>query len=134
MFETIVVGYDGSDPSVRALETACELAVIHHGAVHVVHTPEPIWSEFADVTFVTPEATQAIKDATGIAQTMGVALASAVIGGSAPVDDILQIADAHDAKLIVSGRRGLGRVSGAMLGSTSQKLAQLATCPCMTVA
>jgi len=134
MFETIVVGYDGSDPSVRALETACQMALIHQSAVHVVHTPEPVMSEFAEVGAVTPEAMRALKDATEIAQAEGVALASATVGVTLPGQDILRIAEVHDAKLIVSGRRGLGRVSGAVLGSTSQQLAHTAKCPCMTVA
>lgn len=134
MFETIVVGYDGSDPSVRALETACSLVKVHQAEIHLVHTPEVRMSEFDTGDDVRSAANQAIQDAVGIATTMGVTPASTTIGETEPSDDIMQIVDLYDAKLIVTGRRGLGSVSGLLIGSTSQKLAHMAKCACMTVA
>lgn len=134
MFKTIVVGYDGSDPSVRALEAACALAKIHEGELHLVHTPEIAMSEFATREDATAAARQAIRDAVGIAEAMDVTPASTTIGETQPCDDIMTIVNLYEAELIVTGRRGLGSVSGLLIGSTSQKLAHVAKCACMTVA
>lgn len=46
---------------------------------------------------------------------------------------ILKIAEKVDADLIVIGTRGFGPIKALLLGSTSQKVTQLATCACLTV-
>ena len=48
-------------------------------------------------------------------------------------DNIVQYAREHGADLIVMGSRGLGNLSGMLLGSVSHKVIQLAHCPCMVV-
>ena len=39
----------------------------------------------------------------------------------------------HGADLTVMGSRGLGNLSGLLLGSVSHKVMQVAHCPCMVV-
>ena len=46
---------------------------------------------------------------------------------------IVQHANNEHADLIVMGTRGLGEIKGMLLGSVTNKVAQLATCPCLTV-
>ena len=46
---------------------------------------------------------------------------------------ILEVAEEEKADLIVIGSRGLGRLKSLLMGSVSQKVAQLAGCTCMTV-
>ncbi len=46
---------------------------------------------------------------------------------------ILDLAEKENANLIVIGSRGLGSLKGLLMGSVSQKVAQLAPCTCMTV-
>ena len=46
---------------------------------------------------------------------------------------ILEVAKEEQANLIVIGSRGLGRLRALLVGSVSQKVAQLAPCTCMTV-
>ena len=48
-------------------------------------------------------------------------------------DEILDLAEADRADLIVVGRRGLGRVRAAVLGSVSQKILHYAPMPVLTV-
>jgi nucleotide-binding universal stress UspA family protein len=43
------------------------------------------------------------------------------------------VANAHDAELIVVGRRGLGPVRSLVLGSVSSYVVQHATCPVLVV-
>ena len=40
MFNKIVVGVDGSDPSMSALVAACDLAKKYSANLHLVHSPE----------------------------------------------------------------------------------------------
>ncbi|MCO4846751.1 MAG: universal stress protein [Yoonia sp.] len=134
MFKVIVVGYDGSDPSVRALETACELTKVHQSELHLVHSPELSASEVTFGVDAPVNGRQAMQDAVDIGAAMGVTPASTTIGTGTPCEEIMNIVDLYEGELIVTGRRGLGGVGGLVLGSTSQKLAQAAKCVCMTVA
>lgn len=47
MFEKIVVGTDGSEPSHHALRIACDLAAKYGSELHLVHTPQPQAVAFA---------------------------------------------------------------------------------------
>jgi nucleotide-binding universal stress UspA family protein len=48
-------------------------------------------------------------------------------------ENIVGYAKDHGADLIVMGSRGLGNLSGLLLGSVSHKVMQVAHCPCLVV-
>lgn len=50
-----------------------------------------------------------------------------------PAEQILDFASSRKADLIITGRRGFGSLKSLLLGSTSNKVAQLAECSCLTV-
>jgi nucleotide-binding universal stress UspA family protein len=50
-----------------------------------------------------------------------------------PADRIVAFSKKQDADLIITGRRGLGRMKSLLLGSTSHKISQLVNCSAMTV-
>lgn len=50
-----------------------------------------------------------------------------------PAERIIQFAKAHEADLIVTGKRGFGRIKSLVMGSTSHKISQIAECSCMAV-
>ncbi len=50
-----------------------------------------------------------------------------------PAEMIVAFAEERDADLIISGSRGFGKLKSLVLGSTSQKIAQLAGCSCLSV-
>lgn len=50
-----------------------------------------------------------------------------------PTENIVGYANDHGADLIVMGSRGLGSLSGLLLGSVSHKVMQVAHCPCLVV-
>ena len=50
-----------------------------------------------------------------------------------PADCIIKAAEEEKADMIVMGSRGLGRLSGLLMGSVSYKVNHLASCTCVTV-
>jgi nucleotide-binding universal stress UspA family protein len=50
-----------------------------------------------------------------------------------PADEILKVADTHEADLIVTGAKGLGAVGRFLLGSVSTRVAQHASCSALVV-
>ena len=46
---------------------------------------------------------------------------------------ILDAAHNSQARFIIMGKRGLGRLAGLLIGSVSQKVSALADCTCITV-
>lgn len=50
-----------------------------------------------------------------------------------PAEVILEMAKAQNSNVIVMGSRGLGKLAGLLLGSTSQKVVSHAPCPVLIV-
>jgi nucleotide-binding universal stress UspA family protein len=50
-----------------------------------------------------------------------------------PAERLLGYAHDHGIDLMVMGRRGLGRLTGLLIGSVSAKVSSLAECPVVTV-
>jgi nucleotide-binding universal stress UspA family protein len=140
----ILVADDGSDPALRAVETAAELAARTGAELFALAVVNPAEFRAEDVeALARSEALQEggaidrLVDAAAdyldrcrtIAARQGVVRFHAEKrAGSDPAAEILDFADDHGIDLIVVGTRGRGRLSGLLLGSVSQKLASLAPC------
>lgn len=74
-----------------------------------------------------------IGEAEAIVRESGVTQFESKVTTGNPATEIVDYARAREADLIVVGCRGFGRFKGLMLGSTSQRVAQLADCSCLTV-
>lgn len=147
MFKAILVGFDGSEASERALRLACDLATKYDATLQISHTPMEETVVFAADAFsgvyVGPDMAQleamreAAKAIAGKAEALaaeyGHAEAKVQVGHGDPASNILALADDMGADLIVTGRRGLGDLTGLLLGSTSHAVAKGAKCACMTV-
>jgi nucleotide-binding universal stress UspA family protein len=138
MFKNILVGVDGSEYSFKAAKIAGEMARCMDADLWVVACFEPVPAYLGE-----PNLQRTI---TGhMAEAEGVmAVASAEIGPipgqlhkqlleGAPADTILSVAEVRSVDLIIMGTRGLGRLSGLLLGSQSQKVIAQAKCPVMLV-
>lgn len=146
MFKTIIIGVDGSDAAIRAVKAACSVAD-KTAKLSLVHTPLPDTVAFAtgaiagyQMVSVVPDseevqqaAQRIIEDATQAAKDAGCDIAEGIVRHGDPGDSILSVAKELDADLIVTGRRGLGNVAGLLIGSTSQRIAHLATCAILSV-
>jgi nucleotide-binding universal stress UspA family protein len=128
--KTILVGFDGSDESERALARAAEFAKAFGAVVHVTSvTPILVGSPRAmgpyDPTDSPGEHTEQLERASAFLAEAGVE-AKLVPAHGDPAEEILEVADQVDADLIVLGshersliERALGMsVSGAVSRKT----------------
>ena len=132
----IVVGTDGSDSAVTALRWAIEEAEIHGSTVEVVG----VWNFLDQFHPDRPDTFDAgyTEDSARAAMAAWV---TGVLGADAsvkqrvacevPVRGLLEAGDAAD--LLVLGARGAGGFEGLLLGSVSDRVAQLATRPVAVV-
>lgn len=138
MIQTILIPVDFSEPSNQALQAGKELAKRLGGVkvvlVHIVEEIEyypgfvmpPIFEELQE---------NARKEVEGVAkglQAEGIPVDVEVRIGS-PSQQIVQLAKALPADLIVMGTHGRTGVSHALLGSIAEKVVRKAHCPVMTV-
>jgi len=133
----VVVGLDGSPPSLRALRHGWEEAALRGTGVTAVHaraTPEhpPLpASETHDLTnwsFLGSSALAAMVEWTATASQRfpDVQLTRRMVDG--PPDEVL-VDMSQQAELLVLGSRGRGGLAGRMLGSVSQRVVHRARCP-----
>ncbi len=71
--------------------------------------------------------------AVDIAKKIGVTKVSSQIEDGDTASRILKIAEKVGADLIVVGTHGFGPLKALLMGSTSQKVTQLAKCACLTI-
>lgn len=76
---------------------------------------------------------QILDHAEDLAREHGAEKVSKRIEDGKPADCILAVAEEEKADLIVTGARGLSALKALVLGSTSQRLSQLAPMTCLTV-
>jgi nucleotide-binding universal stress UspA family protein len=138
MISTVVVGYDQSPSSNRALAQAGREAAWRNALVTVVNAFHGIIASPAgyfplDVGASMKEAADHIA-AAGVGwlrqRYPGMAVDSAVTAG--PTADALAEAS-RNADLLVLGNRGHGGFAGLLLGSVSMRTLTLASCPTMIV-
>jgi nucleotide-binding universal stress UspA family protein len=67
------------------------------------------------------------------AEHAGVAKVNGLVEDGDPAHRIVEVARRESVDLIVMGRRGIGALQGLLLGSVTHKVAQAATCACLTV-
>jgi nucleotide-binding universal stress UspA family protein len=148
MIKSIVVGFDGSEASERALRMACEMSEKFGAALRLSHTPKDETVAYAAEAissfYVGPNAARqemlleaaesvAVR-AKELANQAGYKHIEVHIGHADPAEDVLALAKRVKADLIVTGRRGLGDLRGLIMGSTSHSISKGASCACMTVA
>ncbi|GAB3263721.1 universal stress protein [Arthrobacter pigmenti] len=129
MSGTIVVGYLPSEIGELALREALERATVWGARLVVVNssradTPvDPLLATDEDLKMVRKVLEQAGVDHH---------IENPVRGRDA-ADEILDAAEAHDARLIVMGLRPRSRVGKILFGSTAQRILLQAKCPVLSV-
>jgi nucleotide-binding universal stress UspA family protein len=146
--QRILVGVDGSAPSLRAVQFAADLASKYDAELILMTivprlSPElePEAEQYARVENIAlPEARLALTAAgnvLGHARTEAVAKGATRVSAEPcfgdPAREIITAARDRGADLIVVGSRGHGRLVGLLIGSVAQKVVSLAHCPVVVV-
>jgi len=133
----ILVPVDGSAYSLKAVEAACDLAkakapstvVLTAVAISIPELEEGVY--IAEKMKAQSEA--ALAKAKAAAQALGVPAEVTLATGASPADEIVQVAKAEKADLIVIGSRGLAGKTSSFLGSTASKVVTYAPCSVLVV-
>lgn len=138
--QKVLLAVDGSDHSARAADLAGELSHAFDALVDVIHVVQ----ENALVMSASIEEYERVEKVVitqrELLESMGARIvneaaervrrhdgrlgATKVLVG-APAHEIVGYAKSHDVDAIVMGRRGLGEVSGLLMGSISHKVGHL---------
>jgi nucleotide-binding universal stress UspA family protein len=136
MFKTIVLALDGSEGSQKAIPVATELAR-HDGArIVIAHVEQDIAGKGGGPIIATEDEIQSeirkrAEELSADGLETSVKLRSLVVGG--PAHAIAEIADEANADLIVAGSQGHTALAGFLLGSVTQRLLNVASCPVLVV-
>lgn len=146
----ILVPHDGTEMSDRALDKAAELAKALGSEVVIVHIvdsrfvpPSATLGFISDKSTLEDAKTQLIRILKTGAQAMleqnmqkikqqGIPVRF-LLGVGSPSEEIVSIARAEQAGLIVMGSLQLGRDKLGLLGSVARKVSESASCPVMIV-
>ena len=133
-YHSLLVPFDGSDTSKKALTRASELSKIDGAEIAVLYVI-PRYEEMIDF-FKTEtikkslfqEAEKIVEGAKRHAAGLGVQIKAVVQEGHAG-DKIVDIADTFKHDLIVMGTHGWRGVNKAIMGSTAERIIAYASCP-----
>ena len=138
MLSRIVVASDGSQGARRALSFAADLAKTHGVELHMISVEE--LPQFpASVDEVVEEKSVAntffqrvTADAEAEARTQGIALKTHVRAGHA-VRTIVEFVERERADMLVIGYMGHSALYNRVIGSTTDRLVELAPCAVLVV-
>ncbi len=134
MYRKILVAYDGSEGSKKALRAGIELARAFNAELHSISVQEHL-PYFAATVGEVEEAKQEaeeffrriVKEAWDEAALAGVILESKVVQGH-EVETIVNSCREGEFDLLVVGFMGHSSVFGRIMGGTAQNLSRLAPC------
>ena len=138
MFKHIAVANDGSEGARKALEFACDLAKLHHAALHMISVEElPDFPASIDEVLETKQVENhkfhnVLESAREIAKAKGVELQAEVVAGH-PAATIVGRVKALKADLLVVGFMGHSALYERIIGGTADRLVRLAPCPVLVV-
>lgn len=132
----IVVGYDGSDCGKAALRFAADIASHYGVGLCVAFCVEPpsaraggAGDQRREIESLAAEVLGGVDDLIG---DLGIDIQPQIVEGR-PADGLIELADEHDAPVIVVGTKGHGLFKSAILGSTPHKLLHWTERPVLVV-
>ena len=131
MFDTVVIGLDGSPESKRALPVALDLARRDGGRIVAVHVREMLVGRAGGQPLnvnedeVEAEVRRQIAEISSTGVEIGLTVVSAVAGGPAHV---LATSRARNTPMFVIGTRGHSQITGLLVGSATHRLLHIAPC------
>ena len=139
MFKKLLLAVDGSEHALHATKTAADLArSVNSEILRIVIAYDPVPPYLGEpnmqaaISARMKEAETVLQKAIDSVGEIPGEVHTEILEGP-PAEAILDVAKARKSDLIVMGSRGLGRLSGVLLGSQSQKVVQHAPCPVLIV-
>jgi nucleotide-binding universal stress UspA family protein len=139
MLQQILIAWDGSRPSLRAFDTALDLARHYEAeltAISVAHSPAHAETD-ADRAESVDAARTYLEETLGTvvdrAERVGVSLSRVVIEGDNPAEDILGYAHDHGFDLVVVGHHRNSRRGRFLLHGLAERMIAKAEMPVMVV-
>jgi nucleotide-binding universal stress UspA family protein len=133
----ILVPVDGSAYSLKAVETACDLAKAQAPATIVLTAVAVQIPELEEGVYIAEkmkvQAEIALAKGKDVAQAKGITAEVVLATGSSPADEIVQVAKDQKADLIVIGSRGLAGKTRSFLGSTASQVVTYSPCSVLVV-
>ena len=133
----ILVPVDGSAYSLKALETACDLAKAQAPATLVITAVAVQIPDLEIGVYIAEkmkaQAEIALAKAKEVAQSKGVTFEMFLATGPSPADEIVRAAQDQQADLIVIGSRGLAGKTRSFLGSTASQVVTYSPCSVLVV-
>jgi nucleotide-binding universal stress UspA family protein len=136
-FRKILVGYDGSPQSEKAVDVALSLATCIDSTVlifSVARPPEPATSVELEAMLddAREHFEEGFKKISERAKSHDVEIQTAVAVGH-PAEQIIHRAETGHIDLVILGRRGMSLFEKWLLGSVSERVLRYAHCPVMVV-
>lgn len=145
-YRSIVVGTDGSDSSLRAVETAGQLAgatgatlivacaffPAERGERELAAVQDALGRDAYQVVGSAP-AEETARSAGELARSAGARHVETTAVTGAPVEVLLQVVADRDADLLVVGNRGLNSLRGRLLGSVPAEATRRVSCDVLVV-
>jgi nucleotide-binding universal stress UspA family protein len=143
LFSKILVGLDGSEYSLKALDFAIDLAKRYQSQLLLVHVvirqiyainpPEAgILAGTAIIRELEAEGKGILAKGEEAVKAHGLPVETRLKQG-VPAEELLRTAVEDKVDLIVVGSRGLSQVKAFLLGSVSDKISHHAKCPTLIV-
>ena len=139
MFENILLAVDGSEHAMKAAQAASNLAnAMNSQTLRIVVAYDTIPVHIGDpymqnaVNARVSETEEILQRAVQVVWAVSAQIYTEMIEGN-PAETIIELSRTRSSDLIIMGARGLGKLSGLLLGSTSQKVLSLASCPVLIV-
>ena len=140
-YETVVVGTDGSESSMKAVERAGALAGDAQLVIACAYFPNERGA--GDAADVLKDEAYQVTGSTPTEEILRTAKERATKAGAsnvvqrpvkgAPVDALLQLVSDVKADLLVVGNRGLNSIAGRLLGSVPADVARKSACDVLIV-
>jgi nucleotide-binding universal stress UspA family protein len=144
MFNTIVVGTDGSETAAQAVREAVDMASALGAKLELVTAYAPVGEQRlraerrdapADVRWATnprQEVEASLADAAEDAEAAGVGVTKHARQGDA-ADVIIEVAEERNADLVIVGNKGMTGAKRFLLGSVPNKVSHHAPCSVLIV-
>jgi nucleotide-binding universal stress UspA family protein len=128
VYQTVVVGTDGSDSSFSAVDRAAEVA--HESGAKLVI----LCAYGDDYKLIGPGPSQdAVRTASERAAAHGASNVEQVVVEGEPVKSLVSAVGERNADLLVVGNKGLNRIAGRLLGSVPADVSKRAPCDVLIV-